>query len=202
MQSLFYSLLIALTNNIDNIGVRIAYSVKGVKIGVPQNILIAFITFAISSGATYAGSAIGAAAGGLCRLLSMLLLCAIGVWFIAEPYIKKARGKAPEKPAENTVLNALKDPEKSDIDGSKSIDFGEAALLGISLSINNVGGGMSAGMIGLNPLVMGALSAVVSFLALLLGNLAAGAFVRLRLGNKAAIAAGAIMILIGVRQLF
>lgn len=199
------SLLIALTNNFDNIGVRIAYSVRGVKIGLPQNLLIALITFVISTAAAMLGSALGNVAGPLCHVLSMAVLTAIGLWFIAEPYVKKLRqahrppkGKKDERP----VIGALRDPEKSDIDNSKTIDFGEAALLGVSLSINNVGGGLSAGMIGLDPAVMGALSAAISFLALLLGNFAAGAFVRLGLARKTGVAAGLILIAIGVRQLF
>lgn len=203
MHGLLTSFLIALTNNIDNIGVRIAYSVRGVKIGLGQNLLIAGITFVISTAAALLGSVLSGAAGSLCHVLSMAVLCAIGLWFIVEPYIKKARAahqrrRAPKN--ESPVLGALKDPERSDIDGSKTIDFGEAALLGVSLSINNVGGGMSAGMIGLDPIAVGALSALISFLALLLGNFAAGAFVRLGLARKTSIVAGLILIVIGIRQ--
>ncbi len=58
----------------------------------------------------------------------------------------------------------------SDMDDSKYIAFKEATLLAIALSINNIGGGMSAGMIGLNSFRVGFLSALLSFIALWAGN--------------------------------
>ena len=204
MHGLLYSILIALANNVDNIGVRIAYSVRGVRLGILKNLWISVITFVISSSAALLGSALGTAAGEFCRVLSMAVLTAIGLSFIAGPLIKKIREKhrIAKQPAASPVLEALRDPEHSDIDNFKDIDFREATLLGISLSINNVGGSMSAGMIGLGALMIGALSALISFLALLLGNLLTGVFVRLRLGDKATVVAGLLLIAIGIRQLF
>ncbi|MDR3552215.1 MAG: manganese efflux pump [Clostridia bacterium] len=199
MYGLGYSILIALANNVDNIGVRIAYSVRGVRLGIFKNLWISVITFLISGAAALLGSALGAAAGEFCHVLSMAVLVAIGTWFIVEPYRKPHRRRR-ESAHKSPVIEALKDTENSDIDNSKSIDFKEATLLGISLSINNIGGSMSAGMIGLGVLLIGVLSALVSFIALLLGNLLTSAFVRLKLGNKATVAAGVILILIGIRQ--
>ena len=40
--------------------------------------------------------------------------------------------------------------EKADFDGSKTISFSEAIVLGIALSINNIAGGFDAGITNLN----------------------------------------------------
>ena len=87
------------------------------------------------------------------------------------------------------------------MDNSKHIDFREATFLGIALSINNVGGGVSAGIIGLNSFWVGFLSAVLSFLALWAGNYVAEAFVRWHISQKASVVAGLLLIGIGIEQI-
>lgn len=201
LHGVLYSVLIALVNNVDNISVRIAYSIKGIKLGLLSNLWISVITFLISTAAAAMGSLFLNAAGQeICKIISMAILCVIGLWFIAEPFVK--RKPAKRNNAEGSVLCALSDPEKSDLDDSKNIDFKEATLLGVSLSINNVGGCLSAGIMGLGPVLIGLLSAAVSFAALWAGNFLTDIFVRLSLKRKASVTAGAILILIGIKQLF
>lgn len=195
-------MIIALVNNVDNISVRIAYSIKGIKLGIFSNLWISVITFFISTAAAAGGSLFFNAAGKvICQIVSMAILCGIGLWFIVEPFAKR-RPKKTGISEPNSVLHALSDPETSDLDGSKNIDFKEATLLGVSLSINNVGGCLSAGIMGLSPLLIGLLSAGISFAALWAGNFLTGFFVRLGLKRKASVAAGVLLILIGLKQLF
>lgn len=87
------------------------------------------------------------------------------------------------------------------MDNSKHIDFKEATLLGIALSINKVGGGLSAGMIGLNSFWVGFLSAVLSFLALWSGNFIAELFIKWKISNKATVVAGILLIVTGIEQI-
>ncbi len=86
------------------------------------------------------------------------------------------------------------------MDNSKDIDFKEATVLGIALSLNNIGGGLGAGLIGLNSWPVGLLSAVISFLALWAGNYVTEFFMKRRLGNAATIMAGVVLIAIGIEQ--
>lgn len=195
-----YSLLIALANNLDNISVRIAYSIKGIKISTLMNGWISVITFVISTLAATSGHAISTILPGpTSSIISMVLLVGIGAWFIFEPYVKKTKVK--EEQQHPTVNDVLIHPDQGDMDHSNHIDFKEATILGVALSINNIGGGISAGMIGLNPIFIGLFSALISFIALFLGNYVTGFFVRWNLGNKATIASGVLLILIGLKQL-
>ena len=206
MHNLFYTFFIALSNNFDNIGVRIAYSIRGIKITTLINIWISVITFFISYFAAFSGTLITGFFGKqLSSIIAMLLLTAIGSYMILEQYIKKAK-KAPDEESdqgnETSILKVLAKPENADMDRSKHIDFKEATILGIALSINNVGGGLSAGMMGLNSFWVGLLSAVISFIALWSGNYIAEFFIKWNISNKATVAAGIVLIAIGIEQIF
>ena len=133
----------------------------------------------------------------------MILLIAIGLWIMLEPYFRKESNDIiePTVNQECNIYGILKKPESADSDNSKDIDYKEATLLGIALSINNIGGGLSAGMIGLNSFFVGFFSAVISFLALWAGNYITEFFNKWNLGKKANIIAGILLILIGIKQI-
>ena len=91
MYHVLYTFLIALTNNFDNIGVRIAYSIRGIRISTLINLWISVITFVISFFAAYSGTVIsGLISKGLSSLIAMSILTAVGLWMIFEPYLKKS----------------------------------------------------------------------------------------------------------------
>ena len=200
-----YTFLIALTNNFDNIGVRIAYSMRGVKISALINLWIAVITFVISFLAASSGTIVsGFLSKQASSLIAMVLLTSIGVYMIGEQYMKKTEDKAPCIPVrepEKELCRVLLNPEHADMDGSKHIDFREATILGIALSINNVGGGLSAGMIGLDSFLVGLLSALISFIALWAGNYVSDFFIRGNMHKKATVIAGLLLIAIGIEQI-
>ena len=203
MHNFIYTFFIALMNNLDNIGVRIAYSIRGIRISTPINLWISVITFVISFFAAYSGSVIsGFVSKQASSVTAMLLLSAIGLWMILEPYMEKNKDNINET-QDNKIHfgQVLLAPEKADMDNSKHIDFKEATFLGIALSINNVGGGVSAGMIGLNSFWVGLLSAVLSFIALWAGNYVAEFFIKWNLSKKASVVAGLLLIAIGIEQI-
>lgn len=204
MNQLLSILFISLANNVDNIGARIAYSIRGIKITTSINIWISVITFIISATAAFSGTLISGFLGRQwSSILSMLLLTGIGLWIIAEPYMKKSGAvlKEPQPGDGANILQILANPEKADMDNSKHIDFKEATMLGFALSINNIGGGLGAGMMGLNSFWVGFFSALISFLALWIGNYITDYFTRWNIGNKAAVTAGIILIAIGIEQI-
>ncbi|WP_411680793.1 manganese efflux pump [Clostridium thailandense] len=199
----FYVFLIALANNVDNIGVRIAYSIRGIKIDISKNLWISIITFIISSLSALSGTFIASILSKrIGAILSMLILTTIGFWIILEPFSKVKKTKNDTVKNKNLICNILENPESADIDDSKDIDFREATFLAIALSINNIGGSLSAGIIGLNSYFIGAFSAALSFIALWSGNYLAIFLNRYNIGNKAIIISGVILIIIGIKQVF
>lgn len=196
----FYALFIALANNVDTIGVRMAYTVKGIKVSHAINFWIALIAFGISALASLSGELIASfLPAKLVSILSMVLLVLIGLWLIIEPYVNK-----PKKPVNRPphMLDILADPVEADRDHSKHIDFKEATVLGMALSLNNIGGGLSAGILGINWLLMGLLSALISWLIFWAGNQLTDYIKKADWGMKAPVVAGLILIIIGLKQLW
>ena len=202
MQHFLYAFLIALTNNFDNIGARIAYSIRGIKISISINLWISVITFVLSFLAAFSGKTISGALGKqFSSIIAMVLLTAIGSWMILEPWVKNWRSENRSRGNLKNISDILLNPEHADMDNSKHIDFKEATLLGIALSLNNVGGGLSAGMLGLDSFLVGFLSAVLSFAALWAGNYVSSFFIKLKIADKATVAAGLLLIAIGIEQI-
>ncbi len=186
MRILATLLLIALANNIDNLGARLAYSMDGVRVGALANLWIAVITFAISTAAAASGARVKGALGAeTSAILAMLLLVGLGGWMIRQS------GSAGAKSARQSDH-----PPPH----GRRVGMREATFLGVALSINNIGGGLGAGVIGLSPLLIGLFSAIVSFLALWAGNYLADWFIQQKIAGRAAMIGGLLLIALGVKQ--
>jgi putative sporulation protein YtaF len=198
-----YGFLIAITNNVDNLGARIAYSIQGTRVSLPINLWISAITFLISSAAAYMGATVSGSFGSeIASVAAMLLLVGLGAMMIIETRRQPWHEQRPPEKDTTSLWNIILRPHHADVDASKHIDFKEGTVLGVALSINNIGGGLSAGIIGVSPWLVGCLSALVSFLALWAGNYLAEFFVRRGIAKKANIIGGLLLIIIGVRQVF
>jgi len=194
-----YTIGIALANNLDNTGVGVAYGVARIKLPFLVNVWISIVTFIITAAAAAFGSGISRyLPGSAARYVSAFILCIIGLFVIA-PALKQR--KAPELQKANSVQKILVDPLAADHDNSRHIDLKEGTLLGIALSINNIGGGISAGLFHLSVFWTALLSAIISFLALWLGGLLGRRIAGDRAGTIAAVVAGALLIAIGLYQL-
>lgn len=208
MQDFSYAFLIALANNVDNLGARIAYSIQGTKVSTPINLWISVITFIISFGAALLGTAvIGSLGAKAASMIAMALLAGLGSLMIIHAgrqasHAEELREEEPQEKDRKSLWSVLLQPQHADVDASKHIDFKEGTVLGIALSINNIGGGLSAGIIGVTPFLVGFLSAVVSFLALWAGNYVAEFFVKRGVANRASALGGVLLIIIGIKQVF
>ncbi|WP_442755592.1 manganese efflux pump [Methylocystis sp. JAN1] len=202
LQHLLSAAVIALANNVDNLGARLAYSVQGTRLSVAVNVWISAITLLVSAAAAYFGGVVILFFGKfLASFFAMAMLVSLGLWMILHARLQSWHERIHEEKSATRRIHILKKPHDADIDGSKHIDFAEGTVLGLALSVNNVGGGVAAGVLGVNPMLVGFLSAVVSFLALWAGNYVAAFFIRRRISDKAALAGGAALILIGLKQL-
>jgi putative sporulation protein YtaF len=202
LHHLLSAVVIALANNVDNLGARLAYSVQGTKVSVLINAWISVITLFISGAAAYFGGAIMALLGKFfASFLAMGMLVALGLWMILHARFQSWHDRIHEEKTATRHHHILRKPHHADIDDSKHIDFAEGTVLGFALSINNVGGGVTAGVLGINPMLVGFLSAVISFAALFAGNHVAAFFVKRRISDKATVVGGVALILIGLKQI-
>lgn len=199
---------ISLANNLDNTGVGIAYGVARIRISALVNLWISIITVAITGGAVYCGGALARfLPGHMPNILSAAILCAIGLWVMLPTILHAQRFKQPVSPSPEragsrfSLLNILDDPRKADRDNSRHIDFFEASLLGIALSINNIGGGISAGLLHLSAVSTALLSAAISFVVIALGGLLSRRTADTRLSHFAPVVSGILLIAIGLYEL-
>jgi putative sporulation protein YtaF len=203
VQNLLYAILIALANNVDNLGARIAYSIQGTKVSTLINLWISLITFIISFGAAVLGAEVAGSVGTkAAAAVAMMLLTGLGSLMILQARARPWHEEEPPQKDAKKLWSVLLRPHHADLDASKHIDLKEGTVLGIALSINNIGGGLSAGIIGVTPVLVGFLSALISFVALWAGNYVAEFFVKRGISDKAALIGGVLLIIIGIKQVF
>ena len=199
---------ISLANNLDNTGVGVAYGVARIRIAALANLWISVITIIITGSAVYCGDALShCLPGHTPKVLSATILCAIGLWVMlpAVLHAKRYRQPVADKPVRPrsrfSLLGILDDPRTADRDRSRHIDFLESSLLGVALSINNIGGGISAGLLHLSAPFTALLSAGISFAVIALGGLLSRRTAGGRLNQLAPVASGILLIAIGLFEL-
>jgi putative sporulation protein YtaF len=189
---------ISLANNLDNTGVGIAYGVGRIRLPALFMLWISVITLAITGTAVALGNRIGHLLPTFaCKVLSAVILCTIGV-LVLRPALASKKDQAPA--VGNAITRVLADPEVADADQSRHIDYREGTLLGVALSINNIGGGISAGLVGLSVIATGLTSAAMSYLVLWLGGVLGRRLGAGPVAERAPILAGILLIVIGLCQ--
>lgn len=99
------------------------------------------------------------------------------------------------------VIQILRTPSAADMDRSGNISAAEAALLGIALSLDAIGAGFGAALVGYGALTtalcIAAASGAFVWLGTVLGRRVAG-----RIGRKLAVLPGFLLICVGILKLF
>ncbi|QSO47907.1 manganese efflux pump [Alicyclobacillus mengziensis] len=189
---------IAVASNLDNAGVGIAYGVRRVTISSLANALIALISGVATYVAGVAGSLlVRYMPSGVTAYLGGGVVVLVGVWILTEP-LRTMRRQARN----NTILTRiLRDPMVADFDQSKHISLGEAAILGVALALNALAGGFDAGVVHIPVWLTALLVAVFSYILLGVSAYLGRRFAAERLGSKATVIAGILLLLIGIHQI-
>lgn len=179
---LVYLFIIALLNSIDNIGIGAAYSIAGVKVRFLKNILIAFIAFIVSFLSALFGQLISYYLNDTeCTIISMLLLILMGTNMIYTSFSKK-------KDNESNSINEL--------------DFKEALSVGIALALDDISSSVSSSLLGFNAFMTSFPYFIISLFIFFSANYSSKFISKFNFGNKATLASGILMILIGIFQFF
>lgn len=190
-------ILIAIASNLDNGGVGIAYGVRNISIPLWANGMIAIISFLFTAFAGFFGQYLARfLSPAIGNLVGTGVLVSVGLWVLYQPFRKR------KKHGKNRVTQILQDPEKADWDGSQSIGFWESFVLGIALAVNALAGGFDAGVTGLNVMMAALAIGGCSFLFLGGAAYVGKKYMACKLGDRATIIAGILLILIGFHQMF
>ncbi|PEX92888.1 sporulation membrane protein YtaF [Bacillus cereus] len=196
---LFSILLIGIASNLDNAGVGIAYGIRKIRISWSNNFIIAFLGFLFTLLAGFFGNWIALFISEFtANLIGAIVLGVIGVFILCQPFLSQ---KDTIESKDSSVMGILRDPEKADFDGSKTISFSEAIVLGVALSINNIAGGFDAGVTNLNLWLTAVISGLFSFICIRGFAYVGKRFLAEYLGKWATVIAGILLVLIGIDQL-
>jgi putative sporulation protein YtaF len=178
--------LIALSCNLDNVGVGISYGVRGIRLPFTTNLYIASLTAAGTCLAMVMGRQsfwfLSPESG---AILGGAILCVMGAWVIVqETWLRGGQTQAETQPEPREeaapqsiwprLLLILGSPSLADQDQSGHIDLKEGTLLGLALLLNNLPNGVAAAMlqlpVGPVTLGVGVLSILTFWLGLGLGG--------------------------------
>jgi putative sporulation protein YtaF len=207
------ALFLALSSNLDNVGVGVAYGIRKVCIPFASNLVIAVITSTGTLAAMLAGQAIGRfLQPHMARLVGGSLLIGLGGWAVfqgSRPVAQRHIAERAETDREireasllSRVSMILDNPFSADQDFSRHIDQREALLLGIALSMNNLVNGVAAGIAGLEPALVTILVFVFSIVTVWVGMSVGHRFGALVPSRYTGMVSGMLLISIGVYETF
>jgi putative sporulation protein YtaF len=212
-------LILALSSNLDNLGVGVAYGTRKIKVSLSSNLLIATIT----SACTLISMAVGKDVALIAKNqratgdAGAAIIIVVGIYLFFQSFrTRGVQAAPPESWASNPtgkfynrlsawpkqLIRVMRDPSLVDRNYSRSIETAEAATLGIALSLNNVPNGLAAGLIGLSPALTTIAVFVFSVLTLWFGIRIGVHFMSRLFRNWAGPAAGIMLIVLGVYELF
>ncbi len=214
----FTYLALAVSSNLDTLGAGLAYGTRKFRLPFSSNLVCA----AIPSAGTYVMMVLGSVIRSeihirLANVIGAIIILTAGVALVLRNLKKSSKtGRASsvtplKRPASRStwgLLPFLKELERilDDPFGvvyhySRGIDTREALVLALALTLNNLSCGLAAGLMGLNALLMVGASFLLS-LVLFPAGIALGLRVFARwFGEKGDLAAGVILILLGIYEL-
>ncbi|AWB46815.1 sporulation membrane protein YtaF [Paenibacillus sp. CAA11] len=197
-------LAIGLASNLDNAGVGIAYGARRIRIPWYSNLAIAIISCLGTLLAGLFGNLISLwIRPWVAQLIGTVVIVTVGIWVLLQAFKEKEKSSSSNHPTPSTghFTRLLRNPEEADRDSSQSISLGESMILGIALAMNALAGGFHAGVselnIGLTSLSVG----LFSYLLLAASSWFGEKYAAEKLGSRATIVSGLLLILIGFSQL-
>jgi putative Mn2+ efflux pump MntP len=179
---LLSAVVIAAVSNLDNLAAGVALGLRGTRIALAPNVLIAVVTMAGTAGALMSGHA-------LARLLPPSVAGSVGAVIIAAIGIVTVL--ASRSPVGEPAAGVDRRPGPSQM-----LSWREAVVLAIALSLNNVGTGVGAGIAAVPPLMTTLLAGAFS-LSCVGGGSAVGRLVGPTVGRQARLLAGLALVCLG-----
>jgi putative Mn2+ efflux pump MntP len=183
-------LLFSISANIDNLAAGVSYGIQKIVMPLSSNFVIAFIVFAGTLFSMILGKSISPFMPvSVSNYIGGSIIIGIGAISIVK-YFKNRK---------NSEQNDQYWEEK-DKNNNKRIEFREALILGVALSINNMGLGIGASISGLSVIPTAACSFVFSLAFMFAGNFLGNSCFSKYFGKFAELVSGSIIIMLGIFQ--
>jgi len=146
-------LLLALSTTADSMIIGLNYGIKQVRVSNISNLFISLICLVGTYAAMQSGRMLGSYLySGFCDFLGGAALAAFGLITLTRALFF------------NEKKSLANNPEAVDKDNSKIIELRESVIVGLLLSLNNMGVGIAAGIAGFSVVITPSICAVASFL--------------------------------------
>lgn len=194
---LLSSLLFGVSASLDSLLVGVSYGIRRVHIRLWQNLFIGFVTLL--------GTCLSISAGHLltpllpevvCRYAGSLILALLGIYYIIKWLISSPQDQHDDKLPHYSEISSASASKKWD-----TLNFAEVFTLSLTLSLNNLGIGLSASLAGLFLVPTAIATLVCSVLLLFLGNQLGRCRLLQLAGTAAEPVSGILLIGLGLVQL-
>ena len=176
--------------------IGISYGIKKIHISIISNLLISLIIFIFTALSMYFGESLAAFVPiKISSVIGAVIVIGIGT----SGLIKYMRNKSNQT---NETLWPVKNPEKYDQNHDNEIEYRETFLLGLALSVNNIGLGIGASISGLHVLPTAVTTFIFSIIFLSSGHFLGNGFFAKIAGKYVEPVAAVIIIILGVCELF
>jgi len=229
--NLLPAILLALSSNLDNIGVGASYGIRRISLPLFSNLIVAIVSTA--------GTIISMCMGDLvakyiplhvANIIGSSIIAGTGAWVILQSWVSPndastTRSASMQISASASLKNEnlpsrakkilelhikslgifiqiLREPWTADMDFSRKIEGKEALLLAFALTINNLASGFGGGIVGINIPFTATMVFVFSLITLAYSVKFGHQYLSRWLGKWASIIAGLILIAIGIYEFF
>ena len=184
------SLLFGISASLDALLIGIGYGIRGIRIHLWQNLLI--------SGITLSGTCLSVGFGDwltlrlpdiISRYVGSMILMLFGIWYLI-------------KWLANTLAHSREITQTAATLSAPRLSVPEVLVLGVSLSLNNMGIGLSASIAGLTLLPTAIATLICSLLFLFMGNRLGRCRFLQFMGTAADPISGILLILLTFLQIF
>ena len=216
--------LISISSNTDSFAVAIAYGIKKIRITIPANLLIAVV----SSLGTFLSISVGQMISGYlprstASILGSGVLISIGIfgmWQTIRQEHKRRRIEKYNQQQNFSVSSYFYQTRSANLQADKidknyidlpttdikniwgDMKMKDSIPLAFSLTINNIGGGIGAGISGLNVTLTTGSTFVLAILALICGSALGDKFAKRMTDFWAGFSSASLIILIGIYEYF
>ncbi len=217
------AIVLALALSLDGLGVGFTYGLRKIKIPISSLMTIAVCSMLAMGISMFAGHGINSLVNGINTSgLGAIIIIGVGIWQIIQAFVRKPTVEEEEavpvlsyniglveedllfkiylKPV-GLVIQVLRTPAVADMDGSGTINFREALVLGFALAMDAFGAGFGAALAGFSVGVIPGVG-ISQILLVALGRSIGARAIPQNISKRLAFLPGLVLLTIGTFKLF
>jgi putative sporulation protein YtaF len=205
----------AISANFDNVGVGVAYGIRGTCVPFLANFIIAVINSSGTAVSMMAGMSIARIFDArMSGVVGGLILMSIGIWAAfrsmrrldltvpVEDELRQRLGRLSEMAGPRKIWEIVSNPFVAHPDCKGAMGLIESFVIGLGLTMTNVVTGLAAGMIGLNVILLTLVTMVFSMAAIWVGRCAGNSRAFRWVGRYSGIVSGLLLLCVGILEVF